>query len=83
MKGCHAPIYYQERGELCPGYVSRLRRDGFRHERHRRRSALRRGKMRGNLDFQMERRQRRREVADGFVWDRNSLNFIMKSDPRI
>ena len=44
-----------------------ISRDGLRHERHRRRSALRRGKMRGNLDFQMGRRQRRREVADGFV----------------
>lgn len=55
----------------------------IRHERHRRRRALRRGKMRGNLNFQMGRRQRRGEVADGFVWGRNSLNFIIKPDLRI
>lgn len=54
-------------GELCPGYVSRRRRDGLRHERHRRCRALRCGKMRGNFNFQMGRQQRRREVADGFV----------------
>ena len=36
-------------------------------EQRRRCRALRCGKMRGNFNFQMGRRQRRREVADGFV----------------
>ena len=45
----------------------RRRRDGFRHEWHRKCRALRCGKMRGNFNFQMGRQQGRREVADGFV----------------